>query len=180
MYNSVLEKHTLASRGIVSESSCPLCKNHPKTICHLLKECTYAQEFWHKISVPPATVNSFTNTKVNSWLRDNCHNKAAHQSSVPWSYVFSFVIWDLWKYRNKVVFDNTTQNPILHRQSISQALEYYYCVGKVKNQRSMVVIPVRWKKPSPNWYKLNTDKASFGNPGKAGGGGIIRDSLATG
>lgn len=26
------------------------------------------------------------------------------------------------------------------------------------------------------WYKLNSDWASLGNPGKAGGGGLIRDS----
>ena len=26
------------------------------------------------------------------------------------------------------------------------------------------------------WYKLNFDGASIGNPGKAGGGGLIRDS----
>ena len=25
------------------------------------------------------------------------------------------------------------------------------------------------------WFKLNSDGASYGNPGKAGGGGIIRD-----
>ena len=30
-------------------------------------------------------------------------------------------------------------------------------------------------KPSIGWNKLNTDGASIGNPGKAGGGGIIRD-----
>ena len=33
-----------------------------------------------------------------------------------------------------------------------------------------------WKKPPVEWCKLNTDGTSLGNPGKAGGGGIIRDS----
>lgn len=79
-----------------------------------------------------------------------------------------------------MVFDNTTLNSNLHGQSISQAQEYYYYyVGKVKNQRSMVVIPVRWKKPPPSWYKLNADEASLGNPGKAEEGGIIRDSAGS-
>ena len=40
----------------------------------------------------------------------------------------------------------------------------------------MVAIPVKWNKPPPGWYKLNTDGASLGNPGRARGGGIIRDS----
>nr|POF27508.1 putative ribonuclease h protein [Quercus suber] len=35
---------------------------------------------------------------------------------------------------------------------------------------------VRWNKPPEGWFKLNTDGASCGNPGKAGGGGIIKNS----
>ena len=90
--------------------------------------------------------------------------------------LFAFAIWNLWKHRNKVVFENTTLNSNLHEQSTSQALEYYYCVGKIKNQRSMVVINVHCKKPHLSWYKLNFDGASLGNLGKVGGGGVIRDS----
>lgn len=44
-------------------------------------------------------------------------------------------------------------------------------------QRSKVAIPVKWNKPPAGWYKLNTDGASLGNPGSAGEGGLIRDSL---
>ena len=35
--------------------------------------------------------------------------------------------------------------------------------------------PVCWAKPPFGWHKLNTDGASLGNPGKAGGGGLIQD-----
>ena len=34
---------------------------------------------------------------------------------------------------------------------------------------------MRWEKPPSNWFKLNIDGASCGNPGRAGGGGVIRD-----
>lgn len=30
-------------------------------------------------------------------------------------------------------------------------------------------------RPCEGWYELNTDDASFGNPGKAGRGGLVRD-----
>lgn len=43
-------------------------------------------------------------------------------------------------------------------------------------QRSVVVVNIRWNKPPNGWFKLNTDGASIGNSGKAGGGGLIRDS----
>ncbi|KAL0290526.1 UNVERIFIED_CONTAM: putative ribonuclease H protein [Sesamum angustifolium] len=35
---------------------------------------------------------------------------------------------------------------------------------------------VRWRAPSPSWFKLNTDGSSLGNPGLAGAAGIVRDS----
>lgn len=34
---------------------------------------------------------------------------------------------------------------------------------------------VTWKLPPPGWLKLNVDGSSFGNPGDAGAGGVIRD-----
>ena len=36
---------------------------------------------------------------------------------------------------------------------------------------------MRWGKPPSSWFKLNIDGALSGNQGKAGGGGLIRDSL---
>lgn len=39
---------------------------------------------------------------------------------------------------------------------------------------------IRWisrEKPIPYWYKLNANDSSLDNPGKARGGGIIRDHL---
>ena len=87
-----------------------------------------------------------------------------------------FALWCLCKQRNRVVFQNTTLNPNLHKQCINQAVEYFYSVGKIKMQRSMVVVTVRWNKPPHGWFKLNTDGASMGNPGKAGRGGLTRDS----
>ena len=75
-----------------------------------------------------------------------------------------------------MVFNNNIANGSLHSVSKSQALEYYDCVGKVRSQKNKVVCNVRWEKPPLGWCKLNTDGASFGNPGRARGGGVIRDS----
>ena len=113
---------------------------------------------------------------LNCWLRVNCQSKVSHFSLVPWSYIFTFAIWNLWKQRNGMVFNNSTLNVNLHRVSKNQALEFYYGVGKLKSQRNKVVCTVSWGKPPSGWCKLNTDEAFLGNPSKVGGGGIIRDS----
>ena len=36
-----------------------------------------------------------------------------------------------------------------------------------------VLIQVQWLRLSPNWFKLNMDGSSLGNPGLASGGGLI-------
>jgi len=73
-------------------------------------------------------------------------------------------------------FENAPSDLSLHKSCINQALEYFYYVGKIRKQNNLVAIQVRWIKPLRGWLKLNTDRASQGNPGKAGGGGVISDS----
>ena len=74
------------------------------------------------------------------------------------------------------MFDNSIPNPKLPNDCINQAREYHFCVSKGKKTNAKIVIPVGCNKPREGWFKLNSDGASFVNPGKAGGGGIIRDS----
>ena len=84
------------------------------------------------MSVPPDAVQSFQALDVISWLWENCCSNAMHQSLVPWRFVFPFAIWELWKHRNKVSFKNIPLNPMLCKLCINLAMEYYFCVGKIK------------------------------------------------
>ena len=68
VHKSVLVKDILASRGIIEEKICPLCKNQLETIEHLLRECDFARNFWHLMSVPPDAVQSFHDSDVITWL----------------------------------------------------------------------------------------------------------------
>ena len=97
MHNSLPVRAVLARRGILQDSSCPLCNNSQETIRHLLIECVVAKDFWHRIMVPPDLVNSFADPDLFGWLKANCQSKVSHSSSVPWTYVFTFSIWNLWK-----------------------------------------------------------------------------------
>lgn len=48
-------------------------------------------------------------------------------------------------------------------------------VDRIK--RMLSIIPVIWNNPTFGEFKLNVDGCSKGNPGNAGGGGILRDHL---
>ena len=43
-------------------------------------------------------------------------------------------------------------------------------------RRYLTTIQVQWYAPPDNWFKPNSDGSSMGNPGRAIGGGLIRDS----
>ena len=65
------------------------------------------------------------------WLKENYLSKLDILfNGIPWKTLFTFTIWALWKHRNRVVFENTTLNPNLHKTSTRQAIDYFYCIGK--------------------------------------------------
>ena len=163
----------LATRGINCGKTCPLCHRHEETIVHLLRDCEVACDLWYRLGVPALHINSF-NENLEIWLKINCLSTVRHNTPIPWSTLFLFAIWCLWKNRNKVVFENTTPNPRLDKDCIVQAREYFFYVSKSHQVSSKFAIPIRWSKPLGGWHKL-TDGASCGNPSKAGGGGVIRD-----
>ena len=61
--------------------------------------------------------------------------------------------------------------------TISFASEFYYLVGSYSKVKMRVPIPIKWSLSPLDWFKLNTDGSSLGNPGLARGGGLIRDHL---
>ena len=119
-------------------------------------------------------VSSF-NENLENWLKKNGLSTTRHNTSIPWCTLFLIAVWCLWKNRNKLVFENTILNPRLDKIYTGQAREYFFCVSKICQVSSKIVIPVRWTKSLVGWHKLNRDGASWGDPGKAGGGGVIKD-----
>ena len=108
-------------------------------------------------------------------MQANCQSKLIHRNSIPWNLIFPLVVWSIWKHRNKVMFENVPLNLNLHRFCLNEAREYFYCIAKSGRKKQLTSILVKWNKPPEKWFKLNTDGASSGNPGKAGIGGLIRD-----
>ena len=97
-------------------------------------------------------------------------------SGIPWRYLLPFAIWTLWKHRNRVVFENAPNDPRISTSCTQLAREFFLYLGKGQKTRHRVAIPLCQHKLPQGWFKLNSDGASLGNPGKAGGGGLICDS----
>ena len=131
--------------------------------------------FWQKLRIPH-NIPNFMQLILMDWLRKNClDNKVSQVNGIPWSIIFPLAMWNLWKHRNYMVFQNTPLNLNLHFLCMKAATDYFYCVGKGPAFKWHSIIPV-WNKPLEGWFKLNSYRASLGNPGKAGGG---EDSYGT-
>ncbi|WMV13665.1 hypothetical protein MTR67_007050 [Solanum verrucosum] len=69
------------------------------------------------------------------------------------------ICWNLWKTRCSAKYGGKTSKVVAY-------------IEKCKQEVRITV--VMWKTPTCNRYKLNTDGSAIHNPGKIGGGGILR------
>ena len=174
-HRSIPVREMLAIRGIPCDTTCLLRRNTSEFAIHLLRECPFAKQIWRKVGIQ-TTMEASLYLEMLQWLKTNClSNHDILSNGVPWKNLFTFTVWNLWKHRNRVIFENSILNPRLHYTCIKQAVDYYHCIGKSIYAKRWSSIQVQWTKPGAGWCKLNTDGASLGNPGKASGGGVISD-----
>ena len=58
---------------------------------------------------------------------------------------------------------------------MTKAAEVAYLMSNGNHSTIRNKIQVKWLNPPSNWFKLNSDGSARGNPGLAGGGGLIRN-----
>ena len=174
-HHSIPVRAILSRRGIDIPFLCPMCNNAPETITHTLRDCPMAQMFWNSLN-PPIPRSLFYGASLLNWLKLNCQSsKISTNSSIDWSILFPFALWSLWLHRNSVAFDRAHNHQDLKAETLAKATKFLYLGINGKQVRTKQKIQVRWQCPPPNWFKLNTDGSSLGNPSLAGGGGLIRN-----
>lgn len=184
-------------RGISIPSICVCCGNNPsmETLQHLFIQSRCASFIWnHFASLCGVKHNAhgFNQCLSTWWLLSNPPDGISK-----WviRLIPCFILWEIWKHRNKAKYDNGDMFiPAIIEQirvSIRDTFYAFYPLvdGSFRSQpiatyfqlvpRPKVIKPPRlvlWKYPSSALFKLNTDGASKGNPGMASGGGIFRDN----
>ena len=154
---------------------CLMCNNALETILHTLRDCPTAQVLWNSLN-PSIQRSLFYGASLVNWLKLNCQSsKNSCISSIEWSILFSFALWSLWLHRNSIAFERAHSHLDLKAETLAKATEFFYIGINGKQIRTKQKIQVRWLCPLPNWFKLNTDGSSLGNPGLAGEGGLIRN-----
>lgn len=77
---------------------------------------------------------------------------------------------DFIKARNEFIFKNklTNQDTIWNQRCL-------YQIQKNEDNKTKHIINIKWDPPPTGWFKLNVDRATNQNAGKAGIGGVIRN-----
>lgn len=108
------------------------------------------------------------------WMRLNCHStKCTSFSGINWGNIFPFGLWGLWLHHNSVVFGQEGVRNDLKQDVVAKATEFSLLGVNARTKDLRTTIKIHWQCPLENWIKLNTDGLSLGNPGLAGGGGLL-------
>ena len=175
LHNSLPTCTILGSRGLNLSLSYPICNEDYESIDHLLRRCKTTVELWQKLEFPLYLVDSF-NKLLAEWLLVNCKMDVSSKFlGIPWKIIFIMSIWQIWTHKNEVVFRTGRGDPNLVKRCIQSNVEYFSIGMKTKIHPSKICVPVAWQKPPFGWAILNTDGSALGNPGRTGGGGVIRD-----
>lgn len=175
MHDSIGVKSYLARRGMIVDTTCPLCQTEVETITHALRDCSMAKAVWHQLGIRALNSTFFTQN-LKDWLDTNGRGVQVHNPfNLPWNVLFLFAFWGIWRQRNNYVFNHRSSNPNLVRDIVAQASEFFLCADQSRSNRCKCIRKIRWEKPEVGWMKLNTNGASDSLLGLVGGGGLIRD-----
>ena len=166
----------LSSRGLFLDPTCELWGESPESILHTLRDCKVAKSIWKDLGIEEGNLEFF-GPNLDAWLKTNCGRTSMYlRPHLPWKILFPQVVWTLWLYRNKAIFQTKKIEVGTSACCIKKEVEFYAIVPNGPNKPRQMQVQVRWLKPPSGWTKLNIDGSVLGSPMKAGGGGVLRSS----
>ncbi|KAL6564968.1 hypothetical protein OROMI_016418 [Orobanche minor] len=183
----------LLRRGIYATNFCYCC-NDDENIPHLFIHGPVANKvltYFHNL----AGIRCLKTSNIN-FILANWFGKAKGKIHI-FHIIPILIFWFLWCCRNDRRVDNVpfTANRVCERiwnyintfnhKVIFKNKKFWMGAALIADRVGVIAAPktifkcclVRWSKPQPGWWKLNTDGSARGNPGDAAAGGIIRDHV---
>ncbi|TVU51343.1 hypothetical protein EJB05_02762, partial [Eragrostis curvula] len=120
-----LQRHNLPNHGL-----CALCDQEPEEIDHLLLGCVYSRECWFKLLRHSGT-QSLTPTSTDElaewWLRSRKKMEKGRRKG--FDSLVVLVVWQLWKERNRRVFNNERWLPQRLINATQDEAKLWYLAG---------------------------------------------------
>ncbi|OMO94467.1 reverse transcriptase [Corchorus capsularis] len=166
-------KSMLYNRKISQELCCDLCPDSEETILHILRDCPLASSVWNSLHCIPS--HFFLHSNLETWL-SCCLFSSLTWKSIPWTTIFFYSCWNLWKARNLRLFSGQflSMDSIIQSSSF-QALEFFHVARPAPKSIVKSWKNIHWEPPDQGWFLLNTDGSS--SQDKGGAAALIRDHL---
>ena len=102
----------LSSRGIPTQTSCPLCNSDAESSTHLFLLCPCTRACWHGSTLAVHS-SDFNCLSVKQWLSSLLITfKSRETSSMAYLQAIFTTLWHIWLHRNKVLYDGLHPNPM--------------------------------------------------------------------
>ncbi|XP_031115795.1 uncharacterized protein LOC116019654 [Ipomoea triloba] len=168
-------------RHFTASDYCHLCRDVTEDIDHVLRKCPAAMEVW-KALMPPQAFEGEIQIDCKLWIMKNLKVRGRRYGFLDWSAAFSVICWQLWKWRNSMVFKNETLHKNIKANKIrNYCMEIHKALDRNPiftsqpgEQRSSIL---HWNKLESGWIAVNVDGSSRPSKKKAGCGGILRNHL---
>ena len=164
----------LRTRGILIDDGCYMCHEANETINHILFQCPLARQVW-ALSLLQSPSNGFGSsifTNMNHILH-NCKNSSISgflRSVSPW------IIWMLWKNRNKLLFEDAGSVPLCIVQKAYEECNQWYSVQDLNLKKEKIISDKKWIPPTMHELKCNIGAAWSRKNLWAGVSWVVRDN----
>lgn len=170
----------LRHRGIRVDTRCQICGGEGESINHLLFTCSVARQLW-ALSGVPNPEGGFESSSLYANFQFLCETRKNLKVPMQVRNRFPWVLWRLWKNRNKLTFDGAVFCPLDSIRKIIEDVEEWFLAqtlsqrGVAEVDRGFEIISKKWEPPPLNWVKCNIG-AAWSNKKQIGGcAWVVRD-----
>lgn len=167
-------KERLQTRGILIDNTCLRCGLASETICHVLFTCNMAHEAWELANIPMPQAG-FSRYSVFLNLVHVISVSKNHNADDRIRHVFPWLLWQIWKARNSLVFNKLHVNPHNMVAQAYEEAELWQQAQSVVPESEEVRATSKWCKPPQGSIKCNIGSSWNNSAHPSGAAWILRD-----
>lgn len=158
-HSKIKTNFLLNQRGLDIDLHCLLCPTIEENTNHILRNCTQAIELWNQFCPHldnPTYKRLFNDSPLKTWLFNNLTTTTTLLINIPWSTLFAFSGWMLWKNRNcRKIWRELPLTPSLHC-ILSLATEFINITNVVNpKSKENYLIYIKWYPPPQATFHLS-------------------------
>ncbi|KAL5773510.1 hypothetical protein ACOSP7_013101 [Xanthoceras sorbifolium] len=166
-------------RGITLDDSCFDCGESCEDLNHLFRQCTTTIETWKSCWVGMENSWLFIGD-WEEWILNHLKNNTmipVLNGKCPSSVWFAFILWFIWKWRCKKIFDpNFCPPPCIQLYIMKYVHDWVNASNNAPLFATKHPLTVCWSPPPSTWVKVNVDGSHRCNSNLIAVGGVIRNS----